>query len=102
MQQGFGGDNLAVRWQLPDGSFEEPLTALGASGTRLVPFDGVLSSPGIYQQTTNLTVLEGLNAFLSVLVTNGTPVTYQWYLGPNQISGAAKSFFVISNLSKSL
>src|SRR5262249_53461337 len=33
MQQGFGGDNLAVRWQLPDGTFEEPLTAMGPSGT---------------------------------------------------------------------
>jgi hypothetical protein len=102
MQQGFGGDNLAVRWQLPDGSFEEPLTAIGPSGTRLVPFDGVLSSPGIYQQTTNLTVLEGLNAFLSVLVTNGAPVTYQWYLGANPISGATKPSLVVSNVNKTI
>lgn len=27
MKEGMGGDNLAVRWQLPDGTIEEPLSA---------------------------------------------------------------------------
>ena len=33
MQQGFGNDNLSVRWQLPTGVFEQPLSAASAAGT---------------------------------------------------------------------
>ena len=33
MQQGAGGDNLAVRWQLPGGTFEEPIPGSSPSGT---------------------------------------------------------------------
>jgi hypothetical protein len=40
MQQGTGNDNLAVRWQLPTGSFEEPLSAISSAGTWLIPFIG--------------------------------------------------------------
>ena len=31
MQHTTGTDNLAVRWQLPNGDFEEPLTSFGTS-----------------------------------------------------------------------
>jgi hypothetical protein len=61
MQQGGGGDNLSVRWQLPNYTFEEPLPAWSSIGTRLIPCLGVDTRPGIYQQTTNLVVVEGLN-----------------------------------------
>ena len=50
-QQGGGGDNLAVRWQLPDGAYEQPMTAVSPAGTLMIPFDGVDRLPGIYWQT---------------------------------------------------
>jgi hypothetical protein len=104
MQQGTGGDNLAVRWQLPDGSFEEPLPASSPAGTLMIPFTGLDSPPDIYRQTTNVTVVEGSNAYLSVLVTNEAPVSYQWYLGSTSLldAGAVKSFYVVSNTSVAL
>src|SRR5207245_9473841 len=78
MQQGAGGDNLAVRRQLPGGAFDEPLPGSSPSGTHLIPFDGVDTPPGIFQQTTNVTAVEGTSATFSVLVTNGAAVSYQW------------------------
>ncbi|HYG33384.1 MAG TPA: lamin tail domain-containing protein, partial [Clostridia bacterium] len=101
MQQGNSGDNLAVRWQMPDGTFEEPLAATSTAGTRLIPFQGKEAIPGIYQQTTNLSVMEGGSATLSVLVTNGAPVSYQWRLNGVNLTGAnaQKPFYTVSNLS---
>jgi hypothetical protein len=87
MQQGGGGDNLAVRWQLPNGTFEEPLHATSPAGTYMVPYTGVDSKPGIYQQTTNVTVVEGLNALFSVLCTNQSSVGYRWSLNGTSLSG---------------
>ncbi len=89
MQQGNGGDNLAVRWQLPNGTFEEPLPASSVAGTHMVPFTGVDSQPGIYQQTTNVTVVEGLNALFSVLCTNQSSVNYRWSLNGAALSGSS-------------
>ena len=40
MQQGGGGDNLTVQWQLPDGTIELPLATGSAAGTLLIPFTG--------------------------------------------------------------
>ena len=79
MQQGTGNDNLAVRWQLPNGTNEEPMQAVSPAGTWLIPFtSGIQTPPGIYQQPTNLTVSDGLDAAFFVLVTNAASVTYQW------------------------
>jgi uncharacterized repeat protein (TIGR03806 family) len=104
MQQGTGGDNLAVRWQLPDGSFETPMTALGAGGTRLVPCNGVNSPPGIFTQPANTSVPEQLNATFSLLVTNQAAVTYQWLLNGTNLAGAtaAKSILTVSNVNAAI
>lgn len=99
MQQGTGGDNLAVRWQLPDGTIEEPLPALSPAGTRLVPYDGVDLAPGIYQQTTNLSAIEGQNGFMFVLVTNHAAVTYQWRRQGINLAGATTPSLTVNNLS---
>jgi len=101
MQQGTGGDNLSVRWQLPDYSFEEPMPGSSTAGTRLIPCTGVDTQPGIYQQTTNVTVVEGRNAYMSVLVTNQSVVTYQWSLNGVNLAGASaqKPVYAITNVS---
>lgn len=103
MQQGSGGDNLSVRWQLPDYSFEEPLPGRSATGTLLIPCTGVDTRPGIYQQVTNVTVVEGRNASLSVLATNQSAVTYQWSLNGANLAGssAQKPVYTITNVSLS-
>ncbi len=99
MQQGIGGDNLAVRWQLPDGSIEEAMTAISSAGTRLVPCNGIDALPGIYAQTTNLTAFEGTSFALSVLVTNWAPVGYQWRLNATNLLYATQPVYAISNAS---
>jgi len=101
MQQGNGGDNLTVRWQLPNLLFEEPMTAVSPNGTVIIPFDGTTASPGIYQHTPNLTVVEGQDAPLSVLVTNHGPVTYQWLLQGAKLAGAnaLQPAYTVANVS---
>ena len=103
-QQGSGGDNLAVRWQLPDGSYEQPMTAVSPAGTLMIPFDGVDRLPGIYRQSANFTVIEGTDVGLSVLVTNRSPVTYRWRAQGTPLLdfNAAKPFYNLSNVSVAL
>src|SRR5437879_8849904 len=100
MRGGSGGLNLAVRWPKPNGDFEEPMSAFSLAGTRLIPFDGVETVPGIYQQTPNITVTEGQNAVMSVLATNGAPVGYQWRLNGVNLPGVAatKPVFTVTNV----
>ena len=103
MQQGGGGDNLAVRWQMPNGSYEEPLTAVSPAGTRLVPCGNTITAPGIFVQPSNTTVVEGQNATFSVLMTNQCPVSYQWMLnGVTPLAGARAAACVVSNASIAL
>jgi uncharacterized repeat protein (TIGR03806 family) len=99
MVQGTGGDNLSVRWQLPDGSFEEPI-----GGTRLIPYTGLTNTPGIYAQPTNVTVLEHGNANFTVLATNQSGLTYQWRVnGTNLVDAQAnQSVYTVSNASVAL
>ena len=91
-----GGDALSVRWQLPSGTFEEPITN-SASGTRLIPYRGVAAAPAIYSQSTNLTLLEGRQAAISVLSTNQSEVSYRWQVNGVDLSdaNADKSVYVI-------
>ena len=101
MQEGSGGDNLAVRWQLPTGAFEEPLTAVTPAGTRLIPFNGVNTLPGLYRQPVNTTAVEGGSATFGVVVTNPAPVGYQWRLNGANLPGASalKSVYTVSNVT---
>ncbi|MGP8238415.1 MAG: lamin tail domain-containing protein, partial [Limisphaerales bacterium] len=99
MQQGNGGDNLSVAWQLPNGVFEGPMEAVSPAGTLLVPWTGIDSMPGIFAQTTNATVVESFNATFSVLVTNQSSVSYQWLDDGYKIAGATSPVYTLSNAS---
>lgn len=101
MQQGQGGDNLAVRWQLPDGRLEEPLSAASAAGTWLIPYRGLDTAPGISTQPTNVTVLEGGDAVFALLVTNQSSVRYQWSVNGSNLAdvNATQSVYTVSNAS---
>ncbi|MGO8929000.1 MAG: lamin tail domain-containing protein [Limisphaerales bacterium] len=96
MQYTGGIDNLAVRWQLPNGAMEEPLNAYGTSGTRLVPCNGLDTFPGIYLQPTNFTAPDGGSAAFVLLATNSAPLTYQWYLnGSSPVLNATNPVYVL-------
>ena len=102
MQQGTGGDNLTVQWQLPNGTIELPLATGSAAGTLLVPFTGLTNMPGIYfQPGTNTIGVENGTATFSLLTTNPAPVCYQWRLSGTNLPGANSSVLVLNNLSKS-
>ncbi len=104
MQQGGGGDNLAVRWQLPNGAYEEPLTSTGSYGTVLIPCNGLDTIPSIYRQSTNTTVFEGRPIVLSVLATNQAPLAYQWIANGVALldTNASKSVYTIPRASLTL
>src|SRR5260221_6516910 len=53
-----GADNLAVRWQLPNGVIEEPITATSPAGTLLIPFNGANILPCLSSQPSYATVTE--------------------------------------------
>ena len=99
MQEGGGGDNLCVRWRLPNGAIEEPLTASSAAGTRLIPCTGINSLPGFFVQPTNVTVAESFNATFLLLVTNQSPMVYQWQRSSTNLPGATQSILTVSNTS---
>jgi regulation of enolase protein 1 (concanavalin A-like superfamily) len=102
MQQGNGGDNLTVQWQLPIGTIELPLATGSAAGTLLVLFTGLTNMPGIYfQPATNTVGLENSTVTFSLLATNPAPVCYQWRLSATNLPGANSPVLVLSNLSKS-
>jgi len=102
MEQGSGSDNLTVQWVLPNGTIELPLATSSAAGTLLIPCNGVDTTPGVFAQSSNTTVVENLSAVFSVLVTNQAPVTYQWYSPGIKLAGATQSLYTITNASLAL
>ncbi|MBI4327379.1 MAG: lamin tail domain-containing protein, partial [Chloroflexi bacterium] len=88
MKEEGGGDNLAVRWQLPDGKIEEPIPA-----TRLIPFGISFTPPVIVEHPTNTTAVENDAANFGVRVSNLDPVSYQWRKNDVNIPGANGSVF---------
>ncbi len=91
MKEGGGGDNLAVRWQLPNGAMEEPIPA-----TRLLPFGISFTPPIITQQPTNATTMEGETATFRVAVSNLDPVSYQWQSNRINLPGATGNLLTLS------
>lgn len=102
MQQGTGGDNLTVQWELPNGTIELPLTTPSAAGTLLIPFTGLTNTPGIYLQPTNMTITEEGNVTFSLLVTNQSNVNYQWILNTTNLPGANTPILALTNISPNL
>jgi regulation of enolase protein 1 (concanavalin A-like superfamily) len=90
MKEGGGGDNLAVRWQLPNGTMEEPIPA-----SRLLPFGTAFTPPQITAQPQSQTVIEGQPATFSVAVSNLDPVSYQWQRDGVDIPDATLSRYTL-------
>src|SRR5262245_53317900 len=98
MKEGNGGDNLAVRWQLPNDIVEEPIPVAG----RLLPFYGVSSNaPIIIAQPASTTVTESTEAIsFSVLTSDPAPVAYQWQRNEVDLLGATNSVYVLTNVAQ--
>ncbi len=89
MKEGGGGDNLAVRWQLPNATIEEPIP-----NNRLQVFG--LGPPQVTQQPTNVTVVEGGSATFSVQLARPFGATYQWLRNGSNIPGGINTSFTLS------
>ncbi len=88
MKEHSGGDNLAVRWQLPDGTMEEPIP-----GSRLQVYG--LTAPQITQQPASQSVTEGGSATFAVQLAWSYGATYQWQRGTANIAGATGSAYTL-------
>jgi hypothetical protein len=90
-KEGGGGDNLAVRWQLPGGTIEEPIP-----NNRLIVYG--LGPPVISQQPANVTVVEGGAATFSVRLQRMIGSTFQWKRNGTDIPGATNFSYAGSGL----
>lgn len=92
-KEGNGPDHLTVRWQLPDGSLEEPIPAKIGTTVRLVGYrTNTISAPALLTPVnTNVVTLEGRPIVLTAAANNSSPVSYQWVLGGVDIPGAIQS-----------
>ncbi len=83
MKEGGGGDNLAVRWLMPDGTDQAPIVA-----TNLLPYGISFAPPVIASHPTNTTVIEGDRARFSVTLSTIGLYTYRWQRNGIAIAGA--------------
>ncbi len=83
MKEGGGGDNLAVRWQMPDGTDQAPMVA-----TNLLPWGTVFAAPTIATQPQNTSAVEGGYATFSLELGAASVANYQWRKNYANISGA--------------
>jgi len=90
MKEGGGGDNLAVRWEIPGGVIEEPIPEI-----RLLAFGTPFAPPTPVTQPADLSVTEGQPATFSVQVSNPDPLTYQWQRNRTDIPGATRASYTL-------
>ncbi|MCX8156061.1 MAG: lamin tail domain-containing protein [Verrucomicrobiae bacterium] len=72
--EGTGGDNIAVGWQLPDGTLNRPITS-----EYLAPWVRSTNPPVILQQPQSQVVQEFSQVAFTVLAGGDEPLRYQWY-----------------------
>jgi len=89
MKDGVGNDNLAVRWQFPDGLFEEPIPV-----SRLTPVG--MTPPRIAVQPVSQAAVESSAAVFQVIVASVDPISYQWQRNGTNISGATAASYTNS------
>ena len=91
-KEGGGGDNLAVRWRLPNGTVEEPIP-----GNRLIAYG--LNAPVITQQPVNTTVIEGKAATFTVKLQRYLGATFQWFRNGAPIPQATLATYAFGPVS---
>ena len=97
-KEGGGPDHLEVRWQIPDGSVEEPIPGKVGSTLRLIPYKtNAITAPVLLYPLTNVTVVERRSVTLVAMANNQSPVTYQWQQAGADLAGATGSSLTISS-----
>jgi len=91
-KEGGGGDNLAVRWRLPNGVIEEPIP-----NNRLLVYG--LGPPVISQQPTNFTAVEAGSAAFTVRLQRMIGATFQWKRNGTNIPGATNFAYTLAPVS---
>lgn len=89
MKEGGGGDNLAVRWLLPDGTDQAPMIA-----TNLLPYGISFAAPVIAEHPAPTTAIEGGAARFSVKTASFGVYSYQWLRNSMALSGATAAELV--------
>jgi hypothetical protein len=89
MKEQGGGDNLAVRWELPDGSVEEPIPA-----TRFYPYGIAFGPPEIATPPADTTAVEGSAARFEVELRTFTPAQFQWQVNEIDVPAATSSVYL--------
>ncbi len=88
-KEGVNTDNLALRWQLPDGSIEEPISALRLTPVGMFP-------PLITQAPASVVVVEGAAAGFTVAEGNSDPIAFQWQRNGANLSGATNAAYTLA------
>jgi Lamin Tail Domain/CotH kinase protein/Putative Ig domain/PA14 domain/Carbohydrate binding domain len=91
-KEGGGGDNLAVRWRLPNGVIEEPIP-----NNRLLVYG--LGPPVISQQPTNFTTVEAGSASFTVRLQRMIGATFQWKRNGTNIPDATNFTYTLAPVS---
>ena len=94
MAEAGGGDSLAVRWQLPDGTMEEPIPS-----SRLLPISDVVEPPAILVPPANVDTDEGRAVTFRVVARNLSPMAYQWQRDRQDVPNAVGSVLVLPGVS---
>jgi hypothetical protein len=85
MKEQGGGDNLAVRWVMPNGVDQAPIV-----GTNLLPWGVSFAPPAIAEQPANASVVEGGTARFAVRLAAPGPAGYQWRRNGSPLAGATQ------------
>jgi hypothetical protein len=93
MAEGGGGDHLSARWQLPDGTIEEPIP-----GIRLLV---ELIPPEIAVPPQDVRVTEREPATFEIQMVNEGPVAFQWQRGEEDIPGATNRTYTLPSAALS-
>jgi len=91
-KEGGGGDNLAVRWRLPNGVIEEPIP-----NNRLLVYG--LGPPVISQQPANVNVVEAGAAAFTVRLQRMIGATFQWKRNGTNVPGATNFSYTLAPVS---
>ncbi len=90
--EGGGGDNLAVGWQLADGTQERPIP-----NNRLTLYG--LGPPVITQEPANVSTVEGGSATFRVALTHMIGATFQWLRNGTNVPGETNSILAVGSLT---